>query len=424
MPKRKPKVVVIGAGFGGLELCKSLKNKPVDILLIDKNNYHTFIPLLYQVATGGLEANNVGYPIRRIFRKAKNLRFQMAEVERILPDKNQLQTSLGAINYDYLVIATGSTTNYFGLEDSKEKLMTLKSIPDALDIRSYVMQNLEKAVATYDPQKQEQLMNIAIVGAGPSGVEMAGALAEMRKYVFPRDFPQINFDKMTITLFEAAPQVLPGMSEKSSEKSLDYLEDLGIKVRLNTQVEAYENGIVKLADDSTFETDTVIWAAGVKGTLPAGIEEEHIKKKGHRILVDDFNQIEGMSNIFAIGDVAYLETEDYPDGLPMLAPVAIQQGKHLADNLVRLTKDKPFEKFSYFNKGTMAIIGRNKAVVDLPNDWKFQGTFAWLVWMFVHIITLVGFRNRLYTFLDWVQNYIGYDKPLGLIVRPFKPKKK
>lgn len=413
----KPRVVVVGAGFGGLELCKALRKEAVEVLLIDKNNYHTFIPLLYQVATGGLEAGSVAYPVRRVFRKNKYVKFQMATVDKVDIAQQCLQTSVGTIDYDYLVLATGSNTNFFDFATKQANFLTLKSVPDALNIRSYVMQNLEKAIATQDANKQGQLMNIAIVGGGPSGVELAGALGEMKRYVFPKDFPQIDFDRMSITLFEAAPKLLSSMAEQSSEKCLLYLQKLGIEVRLNTQVKDYDNQAVLLSDGSTFETETVIWAAGVKGEMPAGIDAAYIAR-GNRIMVDKQNQIEGLQNIFAIGDIAYFPTEDYPKGLPMLAPVAMQQGQHLAKNIANLLHNKPLKPFVYSNKGSMAIIGRNKAVVELPK-FKFQGTFAWLVWMFVHIMSLVGFRNKLVAFLDWTQNYFSYDRPLGLVVRPF-----
>jgi len=416
----KKRIVIIGAGFGGIALAKSLRGKPFEVLLLDKHNYHTFQPLLYQVATGGLEADSIAYPVRRIFRGSGNVRFQMAEVLDLELEKKCVKTSLGDVPYDYLVIATGSTNNFFNFEPIKELLRPLKSVPDALDLRSYLMQNLEEAIATFDPGSRQELMNIAIVGGGPTGIEMAGALSEMKRFVLPKDFPQIDFDMMTISLFEAAPRLLANMSAPASAYALQHLKEMGVQVHLNTFVKAVSDNLVELADGSTFSTETVIWTAGVKGNPIAGIAKESMGA-GNRILINEFNQVQGLDQVYAIGDVSsFVETEE-SKGLPMLATVAIQHGQHLAKNFQRMQKDQPLVPFVYHNKGTMATIGRNRAVVDLPK-WKFQGAFAWFVWMFVHIMSLVGFRNRVVTFLDWAGNYISYDRPLGLIIRPSKKK--
>lgn len=413
-----PKIVIIGAGFGGITIAKSLKNKPVDVLLIDQHNYHNFQPLMYQIATGGLEPDSIAYPVRRIFRDQKNISFRMAKVEKVVIENQSLHTSIGDISYDYLVIATGSTNNFFNFEPVKNKLLTLKSIPDALNMRSYIYQNLEKALAKPDGESIDHLMNVAIVGGGPAGIELAGALSEMKHYVLPKDFPDLDFQKMQIHLYEMAPELLSAMSDKASEKTLLYLQKLGVKVYLNAKVENYDGTILKVAVGEDFETDTVIWTAGVKAAGIEGIPKESVIGGG-RILVDKFNGVKNAKNVFAIGDVAACVTEENPKGLPMLAPVAQQQAKQLTKNLMKLVKNKPMKPFSYFNKGVMATIGRNKAVVDLPG-WKFQGTFAWLVWMFIHIMSLVGFRNKVGAFLDWMSNYFTYDKPLGLIIRPYK----
>lgn len=412
-----PKIVIIGAGFGGITIAKSLKNKPVEVLLIDQHNYHNFQPLMYQIATGGLEPDSIAYPVRRIFREQKNFSFRMAKVEKVETENQNLQTSIGTINYDYLVIATGSTNNFFNFEPVKEKLLTLKSIPDALNMRSYIYQNLEKALA-HEHESVEQLMNVAIVGGGPAGIELAGALSEMKHYVLPKDFPDLDFSKMSIHLYEMAPKLLSAMSEQASNKTLTYLRNLGVKVFLNAKVENYDGQILEIADAEQFVTDTVIWTAGVKAAAIEGLPIESIIS-GSRILVDEFNAVKSVKNIFAIGDVAACVTEENPTGLPMLAPVAQQQAKQLKKNLLNLINNRPLVPFEYFNKGVMATIGRNKAVVDLP-VWKFQGTFAWLVWMFVHIMSLVGFRNKMGAFADWMTNYFTYDKPLGLIIRPYK----
>ena len=413
-----PKIVIVGAGFGGITIAKSLKKKPVEVLLIDQHNYHNFQPLMYQIATGGLEPDSIAYPVRRIFRNQKNISFRMAKVETINPETQSLHTSIGDIAYDYLVIATGSTNNFFNFEPVKNKLLTLKSIPDALNMRSYIYQNLEKALANQKVESIDRLMNVAIVGGGPAGIELAGALSEMKHYVLPKDFPDLDFTKMQIHLYEMAPELLSAMSKQASDKTLIYLKKLGIQVYLNAKVESYDGEILKVADGKDFETDTVIWTAGVKAAGIEGIPENSIIGGG-RILVDEFNAVKNIKNVFAIGDVAACVTKENPKGLPMLAPVAQQQAKTLTSNLIKLVNNKPMKPFSYFNKGVMATIGRNKAVVDLPG-WRFQGTFAWLVWMFIHIMSLVGFRNKVGAFVDWMANYFTYDKPLGLIIRPYK----
>jgi len=418
MAKGISKIVIVGAGFGGIELAKALRNRPLDVLLIDQHNYHNFQPLMYQVATGGLEPGSIAYPVRRIFRHNKNVTFRMAEVQAVFPAENKLLTSIGEISYDYLVIATGSQNNFFNFEPVKDQLLTLKSIPEALNLRSFIFQNLEKALANTGDEPLEEIMNIAIVGGGPAGIELAGALAEMKRYVLPKDFPELDLTKMSINLYEASPKLLGAMSEEASAKSLSYLKQLGINVNLNARVHAYEGSKITLEDNSCFRTDTVIWTAGVKGAPINGLPQ-HAIIGGNRIAVNEYNQVHGVDRIFAIGDVAAHITPEEPNGLPMLAPVAQQQGKLLARNLVQLTKDKAMKAFDYSDKGVMATIGRRKAVVDLK-VWKFQGTFAWLVWMFVHIMSLVGFRNKIVAFFDWMVNYFTYDRPLGLIIRPYR----
>jgi len=413
-----PKIVIIGAGFGGISIAKSFKNKPVNVLLIDKHNYHNFQPLMYQIATGGLEPDSIAYPVRRIFRNQANFSFRMANVISVNTESNLLHTTIGDVTYDYLVIATGSTNNYFNFEPVKQKLLTLKSIPDALNIRSYIYQNLEKALVEQEKRPIEDIINIAIIGGGPAGIELAGALAEMKHYVLPKDFPDLDLSKMEINLYEAAPKLLGAMSEDSSKMSLKYLIRLGVNVHLNSKVEAYDGTKLSLEDGSNFITDTVIWTAGVKASPIDGLSKEVITG-GNRILVNEYNQIDTTENVFAIGDVAACVTPENPKGLPMLAPVAQQQGKLLSKNLIKLINKKTMTPFVYKDRGVMATIGRKKAVVDLPK-WKFQGTFAWLVWMFIHIMSLVGFRNKFVAFYDWMSNYFTYDKPLGLIIRPYK----
>ena len=417
MKSTLPKIVIIGAGFGGIAMAKYFKNKPIEVLLIDQNNFHNFQPLMYQIATGGLEPYSIAYPVRRIFRNYKNVRFRMAKVNSVLISEKKINTSIGEIAYDYLIIATGAQNNFFNFEPIKDKLLTLKSIPDALDIRSFLFQNLERALSN-DTQDLPEVLNIAIVGGGPAGIELAGALAEMKRYVIPKDFPELDTSKMNINLYEAGEKLLGAMSEDSSKKSYEYLKDLGVNIFLNTRVNGYDGSVLLLPNDTTFSTDTVIWTAGVKGAPIDGLPSTSMIG-GNRISVNEFNQVLDAKDVYAIGDVAAFVTTENPMGLPMLAPVAQQQGKHLAKNILAGIKGKTFKPFTYKDKGTMATIGRRKAVVDLPN-WKFQGTFAWLVWMFIHIMSLVGFRNKLVAFIGWMLSYFTYDKPLGLIIRRFK----
>lgn len=414
----KPKIIIIGAGFGGVAMAKCFKNKNVEILLIDQNNYHNFQPLLYQIATGGLEPYSIAYPVRRIFRGYKNVRFRMTTVEAVDTQSKLLKTSIGNFSYDILIIATGSQTNFFNFEPIKNELFTLKSIPDALNIRNFIFQNLEKALAKPKDEMLDEILSIAIVGGGPAGIEIAGALAEMKKYVIPKDFPDLDVSKMRINLYEANDKLLKVMSGEASAKSLEYLKQMGINVNLNSRINSYLNDKLSDTKGNIFYTDTVIWTAGVKGAPVEGLPDECIIS-GNRILVDGYNQVLHADSVYAIGDVAACITEDNPKGLPMLAPVAQQQGRHLAKNILLKIRNKPLEPFVYNDRGTMATIGRKKAVVDLPN-WKFQGAFAWFVWMFVHIMSLVGHRNKVFAFLNWAANYFTYDKPLGLIIRPFK----
>lgn len=376
---------------------------------------------MYQVATGGLEPGNIGYPVRRIFRKYENVSFRMAEVLRIDIKNNIIFTSIGDMDFDYLVMASGSENNFFNFEPVKHKLLTLKSLPDALQIRNWIFQNLERALATNRAETLEEIMNIAIVGGGPAGIELAGALAEMKKYVIPKEFPELELSRMSLNLYQSGPKLLAAMSEEASEKTLEYLKEMGVNVFLNTRVSGYEGNAIILEDGSRFITNSVIWTAGVKGSLIDGFPEEAVLR-GDRLSVNEFNQVIGTQNIFAIGDVSAYSSADDPKGLPMLAPVAQQQGKQLAENILRLLKNEPLQPFEYRNKGVMATVGRKKAVVDLPS-FKFQGGFAWFVWMFVHVFSLVGFRDKTVTLIDWVVSYFSYDQPLGMILRSGEFKK-
>lgn len=413
-----PRVVIIGGGFGGLELAKNLCGKEVQVIVIDKHNYHTFQPLLYQVATGGLEPDSIAIPFRKIFRKYSNLIFRMAEVEAVDTSNNILQTSIGEIKYDYLVIATGSATNFFGLKEIEQNAMPMKSIPEALNLRSLILQNFEKSLLVQDVDERNALMNMVVVGGGPTGVETSGALGELKKHVLPSDYPELDIRNMKIHLIEQSPKLLANMSEEASASSLDFLKKFDVQIWLNTGVKSYDGKNVFLDNDKILLSRTLIWTAGVKGNPINGLNASF----SNRIKVDECNRVEGFNNIFAIGDVAAIINELYPKNHPMVAPVAIQQGKQLGKNLIRLFKKQTLQKFIYKDKGTMATVGRNKAVVD-TRFLKTQGTLAWFIWMFVHLMSLVGFRNRLVVFVNWAWNYFSYDRGVRLIIRPFIKKR-
>jgi len=417
----RPRVVIIGGGFGGLALAKKLKNKNFQVVLLDKHNYHTFQPLLYQVATGGLESGSIAYPIRKVVQDYDQIYFRMANVERIDTENKKVVSDIGTIFYDYVVIATGSKTNFFGNENITKNSMAMKTIPESLDIRSLVLENFEEALQTTDDKEQKALMNFVIVGAGPTGVELAGALAEMKRHVLPKDYPDLDFNKMEINVIQGANKVLDAMSEKSSKKAQEFLEKLGVKVYLGEIVTDYKDKVVYTKSGKEFTAETVIWTAGVMGAAVDGFDATVIQR-GNRIKVNEFNQVEGFTDIFAIGDVATMMTEKTPMGHPMMAQPAIQQGELLASNLVRLRDGQSLKSFVYNDKGSMATIGRNKAVVDLPK-FQFSGFFAWFVWMFVHLMSLIGFRNKLVVFWNWMYNYLMFDRQARLIIRPFKKKR-
>lgn len=415
----KPRVIIIGGGFAGIKLIRQLKGKGFQIILFDRHNYHTFQPLLYQVATAGLEPDSIAGPLRKLTESYKDFYFRMATVSEILTEKQMVMTDLGEISYDYLVIANGSVTNYFDNENIMKYAFPLKQIPQALDLRSHILQNFEKAVISSDKEEIKTLLTFIIVGGGPTGVETSGALGELKKHVLPHDYPELDLSLMSIHLLEGNRRLLAGMSEESSNKALKYLERFDVDVQLNTRVTDYNGHEAILQNGKVIKGNTLLWAAGVKGNLLSGIPEGAVERG--RILVDQFNRIRGFNNIFAIGDIALMKTEDYPTGHPMVAQVAIQQGKHLANNLVNLVKTGNLKIFQYRDKGSMATIGRNRAVVDLPAKISFGGLLAWFAWMFVHLIAIIGFRNKLVVFSNWVWNYFTYDRGTRLIIRPFKP---
>lgn len=418
-----PRVVIIGGGFGGISLARALEKKAFQIVMLDKRNYHTFQPLLYQVSTSGLEPDSIAYPIRKILKQNKDAYFRMAEVQDIDSEKQIVYTNIGEVSYDYLVIATGSKTNFFGNKSVEDNAIWMKTVPQALNLRSLILENFEEATITKDSKKRKALLNFVVAGAGPTGVELSGALAELRKNVIPKDYQDIDPDDIEIHLIEGLDKILPPMSDESSKNAQHYLEELGVNIHLNTFVESYKDNLVKTNNkDLTFHTETFIWSAGVTGAAVEGLRIHALDEKANRYKVNVFNQITGYENIYAIGDIALMKSEDYPKGHPMVAQPAIQQGRHLAKNLLRTIHQQELEPFVYKDKGTMATIGRNKAVVDL-NKLRFGGAFAWFMWMFVHLWFLVGFRNRIVTFFNWTYSYINYDRAARLIVRPFKADK-
>jgi NADH:ubiquinone reductase (H+-translocating) len=413
----KERVVIIGGGFAGIELVRKLRGK-FQVVLIDRNNFHTFQPLLYQVATAGIEPDSIIFPLRKIFKGYKDFYFRMAKAIRFDPERKLLTTDIGDVSFDYLVLATGTDTSFFGNEKLRELTLQMKSIREALDMRSYILQNFEKALTMAEGTEKEALFDYVICGAGPTGVELAGALAELKKHVLPNDYPEIDFKRMQIYLIDGGNRVLGAMNEKSSSKALDYLRQMGVDVLLNKRVKDYDGTIVTMSDGTTLHTKTLIWAAGVKGVPVEGFPADAINPSG-RILTDRMNRVKGLPNVFALGDAAQIEGDpDFENGHPQVAQVAIQQATQLGNNLVRTT-GMQWKPFTYRDKGSMATIGRNKAVVE--TSWlKSQGFIAWLIWMFVHLMFLVGFRNRFVVLLNWTISYINYDRGMRLIIRPFR----
>ncbi|HMI77797.1 MAG TPA: FAD-dependent oxidoreductase [Ferruginibacter sp.] len=415
------KLVILGGGFGGLRLARKLSNKPgFDITLLDKFNFHQFQPLFYQVATAGLDASNISFPLRKVFHKSKNVRFRMAEVTEILATQNKVITNIGGFDYDALVIATGADTNFFGNQNLQNHALPMKSTLEALQLRYRILQNFETAINTKDEQAIRQLMNIVVVGGGPTGVELSGAIADMKRFVLPKDYPELDFSRMKIFLLEGTAKTLGTMSEKSSEESKRYLEKMGVTVLTNTLLKDYDGEKISLQNGENIDTKIVIWAAGIKGNIPAGIDKGPVAK-GNRIKIDRQCKVMGTANIFAIGDVAYMEEPAWPNGHPQVAPVAMQQGDMLANNLRRQEMKSGKEQlleFVYNDKGSMATVGRNLAVVDIPKPkLHFKGVLAWMIWMSLHLMLILGVKNRFFVFCNWVYNYFTKDQNLRLIFK-------
>ncbi len=424
----KMKVVIVGGGFAGLRLARKLNNKPgIEVTLMDRFNYHQFQPLFYQVATAGLDASNISFPLRKVFQRSKNVRIRLEELKQVIPGQHRIVTNKEAIDYDVLVLALGADTNFFGNEKLAEHAFPMKSTPEALQIRHRLLQLFEDAHAIKDPAALQRIMNIVVVGGGPTGVEVSGALAEMKRYVLPKDYPELDFSRMNIYLLEGAGKTLATMSEKSSAQSQKYLNRLGVTVMTDTLVKDYDGNNVLLNNGERIPAATVIWAAGVKGNVPEGIDKSLIAK-GNRIKTDRYCRVQGMDNVYAIGDLAYMETPKYPNGHPQVAAVGIQQADMLAKNLVRIERksnNKELYEFEYFDKGSMATVGRNLAVVDIPKPkLHFGGLLAWMIWMGLHLILILGVKNRLSVFFNWVWSYITYDQNLRLIFKEFNKEEK
>lgn len=415
---RLPRVVVVGGGFAGLALVEGLKNKDVQVVLIDRNNFHQFQPLFYQVATSGLEPDSIVFPFRKQIKGYKNVSFRLAEVKEIQASINTVITDKGKLTYDYLVLATGTKTNFFGMEEVERNSLGMKDIRDSLNIRHMMLQNLEQAAITCDDKERDALTNFVIVGGGPAGVEMAGALAEFCKYILPKDYPEYPSSLMKIYLVEASSQLLTAMSDKASMNTLKYLKELGVELLLNESVSNYDGTVVQTKMGKSILARNLIWTAGVKGDFPKGIDEKHVVK-GNRLKTNAYLKVDGQENIYAIGDIAALISEETPKGHPQVAQAAIQQGKYLAGTLMGLINDKPIGFFSYKDKGSLATVGKRKAVADL-GKLKFAGYFAWLLWSIVHLMSISGFRNKLLVGFNWAISYISYEKSNRVIIRNFK----
>lgn len=409
------RVVIVGAGFAGLTLAKKLSSRYFQVVLVDKNNYHQFQPLLYQVATAGLEPSSISFPLRKVFQKKSNVFIRVAELLSVDTGNNSIHTSVGDLRYDFLVLANGAETNFFGMHDLQVNSFSMKSVPEALLLRNTLLQNYERAIISRDEEEKTALLNILIVGGGPTGVELAGALAEMKDSILPRDYPEINFKSMQVHLMEAGPRLLGSMSDASSSKVKDYLTSLGVQVHTGALVQHYDGHRVDLRDGRKFLSHCVVWAAGIKGAAPEGIPGSSIFKS--RILVNEFNMVEGLNNVFAIGDNCIMVTEENPAGHPQVAPVAIQQASVLAQNFKRMATGQQLHSFKYRNKGAMATVGRNLAVAEF-GIFRLKGFIAWISWMAVHLMSIIGLKNRVLILVNWIWQYITYDQSLRLIIKP------
>lgn len=417
LPKLElPKVVIVGGGFGGLKLAMSLRNSLFQVILLDKNNYHQFQPLFYQVATAGLEPSAISFPLRKIFHGASNMSFRMAEAEGVDTKAKRLYTDIGYIDYDFLVLAMGADTNYFGAKNIEYYSSPMKTVSEALYIRNKIISNYERAITLPTMEERKSLMNMVIVGGGPTGVELAGAMAELRNNVFPKDYPELSFKNMKVVLIEAGPKLLGAMSEQAQNHALRYLQELGVEVFLSTKVLDYDGKEVSIEKKEPIQTQTLLWAAGIKPNRIEGFESSQYAGNG-RMYVDEYNRLTGSEGVFVLGDQCLLPEGSFPKGHPQVAQVAIQQAKNLSKNLFRIRDGEQMTAFRYKDLGSMATVGRKLAVVDLPFV-KFQGLLAWLTWLFVHLMAILGVKNKLFIFLDWSWNYLSFDPSLRLLIKP------
>lgn len=411
----KKRVVIVGGGFGGLKLAGELNPEHFQVILLDKNNYHQFQPLLYQVAITGLEESSIAYPFRKNFQK-KQVHFRMCELMSIVPEENKIETTIGNLTYDYLVLACGCDTNFFGNNKLKNTTLTLKSVSEAIFLRNHILQSFEDAAVTTDADELKKLLTFVIVGGGATGIESAGALADLKNFVLPKDYPEIDFSKMEIRLIDASPRLLIAMSEQASAYVAKTLKKRGVIIHQDVSVSSYENDAITISDGTTLYSKNVLWVAGIKGNILNGLNPENYGK-GTRIIVDEYCRVNGFSTIFAIGDNAIMQTPDYPNGHPQVAQVAIQMADLMNRNLGKIIKAKQPDKFRYKDKGALATIGRNAAVADL-GKLEFCGRTAWWLWLWIHIFTILGVRNKILVMLNWAWNYVTYDISLRLLIRP------
>jgi NADH dehydrogenase len=411
---KKQRIIILGAGFAGLRLARALNGTDYEVFLIDKHNYHQFQPLMYQVATARLEPSSISFPLRKVFQHSKNVNIRITEVSRIDTDARIVYTPIGDLSYDRLVIALGCTTNYFGNTRIQSHSFPMKSVPQAMALRNRILKTFEDTIVA-GPDELQSLLNFVIVGGGPTGVELAGAMAEMKKNILPKDYPGVDFSRFTIYLLEGSPHTLNAMSEISKVKSQQYLDSLGVIVKTGTVVEDYDGSTVRLRGGETISARNLIWAAGVTANVLQGIPAASITR-GNRLITNRYGEVQGLDGVYAVGDIAYMETPKYPKGHPQLANVAISQAIFFAKNFKRELKGKPRLEFEYHNKGTMATVGKRKAVVDLPG-LSFQGRLAWLTWMFVHLMLILSVKNRLFIFFNWMMSYFANDSTLRLMLK-------
>ena len=421
---QEKRVVIVGGGLGGLRLAEDLYGSGMQVVLIDKNNFHQFPPLIYQIASAGIDPSSISFPFRQIFRKRKDFYFRMAEARMVDTEKKILQTSIGKIDYDYLVLAAGATTNFFGNKNIEEWAIPMKTVPEAMGLRNALLSNFERALTCATEEERQELLNVVIVGGGATGVEIAGALAEMRRYVIPYDYPDMDSSLMHIYLIEAGDRLLAGLSQESSQKAYEFLKSMGVDIQFGKMVTDYRDHKVVMKDGTEIPTRTFLWVSGIRANAMPGIDESHLGR-GFRFKVDEYNRIPGVEDVFAIGDQC-LQTSDaaYPNGHPQVAQVAIQQAKNLAKNLKLINQgadSSELTAFHYKNLGSMATIGRNKAVVEI-GKFRSQGFFAWVLWLVVHLRSILGVKNKMMVLLNWLWKYVSYNDSIRMITYATKPR--